>query len=98
MVRLNPVWERVFNDASRVRFGYEHGLYWFASPSVRLGLEAFGNLGPLGSFPTATNQQHSFGPAIKFKFGPVGWDMGLQFGWTDGSDTAVFKSILDFEF
>jgi len=98
MVRLNPVWERVFNDASRVRFGYEHGLYWFASPSVRLGLEAFGNLGPLGSFPTAHNQQHSFGPAIKFKFGPVGWDVGLQFGWTDGSDTTVFKSILDFEF
>ena len=98
MVRLNPVWERVFNDASRVRFGYEHGLYWFASPSVRLGLEAFGNLGPLGSFPTAHNQQHSFGPAIKFKFGPVSWDVGLQFGWTDGSDTTVFKSILDFEF
>jgi len=98
MIRLNPVWERVFNDASRVRFGYEHGLYWFASPSVRLGLEAFGNLGPLGSFQAAHNQQHSFGPAIKFKFGPVGWDVGLQFGWTDGSDTTAFKSIMDFEF
>ena len=97
MIRLNPVWEREFNDASRVRFGYEHGLYWSAKPSVRLGVEAFGTLGPLGSFPTANNQQHSVGPAIKFKFGSVGWDMGLQFGWTDGSDTLVFKSILDFE-
>ncbi|HYT89417.1 MAG TPA: hypothetical protein VEL76_11985, partial [Gemmataceae bacterium] len=65
---------------------------------VRLGIEAFGNLGPIGSVPTANNQQHSFGPAIKFKFGRVGWDLGLQFGWTDGSDTTVFKSILDFEF
>jgi len=27
----------------------------------------------------------------------VGWDMGLQFGWTDRSDDLVFKSILDFE-
>jgi hypothetical protein len=97
MIRLNPVWERVFNDASRVRFGYEHGLYWFASPSVWLGVETFGNLGPLGSFPTANNQQHSFGPAMKFKFGRVSWDVGLQFGWTDRSDDAVFKSILDFE-
>src|SRR2546422_794437 len=73
MIRLNPVWEREFNDASRVRFGYEHGLYWSAKPSVRLGVEAFGTLGPLGSFPTANNQQHSVGPAIKFKFGSVGW-------------------------
>jgi hypothetical protein len=97
MIRLNPVWEREFNDASRLRFGYEHGLYWFAEPTVRLGIEAFGNLGPLGSFPTANNQRHSFGPAIKFKFGRVGWDVGLQFGWTDRSDDAVFKSILDFE-
>src|SRR5207247_8142448 len=70
MVRLNPVWERVFNDASRVRFGYEHGLYWFASPSVRLRLEAFGNLGPLGSFPTATTHHTAFGPSINFQFGP----------------------------
>jgi hypothetical protein len=97
MIRLNPVWEREFNDASRVRFGYEHGLYWFADPSVRLGLEAFGTFGPLGSFPVMQNQQHSFGPAIKFKFGPVGWDVGLQFGLTDRSDDIVFKSILDFE-
>jgi hypothetical protein len=98
MIRLNPVWEREFNDASRVRFGYEHGWYWLAEPTVRLGVEAFGNFGAYGSFPTANNQRHSFGPAIKFKFGRVGWDVGLQFGWTDRSDTTVFKSILDFEF
>ena len=97
MIRLNPVWEREFNDASRVRFGYEHGLYWSANPSVRLGLEAFGTFGPFGSFPTANNQQHSLGPAIKFKWGRMGWDVGLQFGWTDRSDDLVFKSILDFE-
>ena len=97
MVRLNPVWEREFNDASRVRFGYENGWYWFAKPSVRLGIEGFGNFGPIGSFPTTNFQRHSWGPAVKFKFGKVGWDLGMQFGWTDGSDYAVFKSILDFE-
>jgi hypothetical protein len=98
MVRLNPVWEREFNDASRVRFGYENGWYWFASPAVRLGVEGFGVFGPLGSFPTTNAQSHSWGPAVKFKMGPVGWDLGMQFGWTDASDYVVFKSILDFEF
>ncbi len=97
MVRLNPVWEHEFNDASRVRFGYENGWYWFAKPSVRLGIEGFGNFGPLGSFPTTNGQTHSWGPAVKFKFGRMGWDLGMQFGWTDASDYAVFKSIIDFE-
>ena len=98
MVRLNPVWEREFNDASRVRFGYENGWYWFASSAVRLGVEGFGTFGPIGSFPTTNAQSHSWGPAVKFKIGPVGWDMGMQFGWTDVSDYVVFKSILDFSF
>ncbi len=98
MVRLNPVWEREFNDASRVRFGYENGWYWFASPAVRLGVEGFGTFGPIGSFPTTNAQSHSWGPAVKFKIGPMGWDLGMQFGWTDASDYVVFKSILDFEF
>ena len=98
MVRLNPVWEREFNDASRVRFGYENGWYWFTSPVVRLGVEGFANLGPIGSFPTTNNQSYSWGPAAKFKIGPVGWDLGMQFGWTQASDYVVFKSILDFEF
>lgn len=98
MVRLNPVWEREFNDASRVRFGYENGWYWFASPAVRLGVEGFGAFGPIGSFPTTNAQSHSWGPAVKFKIGSVGWDLGMQFGWTDASDYVVFKSILDFEF
>src|SRR2546426_7962206 len=45
--------------SSRVRFGYEHGLYWFAKPSVRLGVEGFGNFGPIGSFPTTNLQTRS---------------------------------------
>ncbi len=98
MVRLNPVWERKFNDASRVRFGYESGGYWFASRAVRLGVEGFGNFGPIGSFPTTNFQTHSWGPAVKFRLWKIGWDLGMQFGWTDQSDYAVFKSILDFEF
>lgn len=97
MIRLNPVLEREFNDASRVKFGYENGWYWFVQPSIRLGVEGFGNFGPIGSFPTTNLQQHSWGPAVKFKFGKVGWDLGMQFGWTDQSDYAVFKSIFDFE-
>jgi hypothetical protein len=97
MIRLNPVLEREFNDASRVKFGYESGWYWFAKPSIRLGVEGFGSFGPIGSFPTTNLQQHSWGPAVKFKFGKIGWDLGMQFGWTDQSDYAVFKSILDFE-
>jgi hypothetical protein len=98
MIRLNPVLERQFNDDSNVNFGYENGLYWFVRPAVRLGIEGFGNFGPLGSFPTTNFQRHSWGPAVKFKIGKLGWDLGMQFGWTDHSDYAVFKSIVDFEF
>jgi hypothetical protein len=98
MVRLNPVFERQFNDDSHVNVGYENGWYWFASPAVRLGVEGFGNFGPIGSFPTTNFQSHSWGPAVKFKIGPVDWDLGMQFGWTDASDYVVFKSILDFAF
>lgn len=98
MIRLNPVWEREFNDASRVGFGYESGVYWFATPKTRFGIEGFGAFGPLGSFPATNSQSHSWGPAVKFKIGKIGWDVGFQFGWTDRSDYAVFKSIVDFEF
>jgi hypothetical protein len=98
MIRLNPVFEREFNDDSNVNFGYESGFYWFVRPAVRLGIEGFGTLGPLGSFPTTNFQTHSWGPAVKFKIGKIGWDLGIQFGWTDQSDYAVFKSIVDFEF
>ena len=98
LIRLNPVLEREFNDASRVQFGYESGLYWLARPTIRLGIEGFGNFGPIGSFPTTNFQSHSWGPAVKVKLGKIGWDLGMQFGWTDRSDYAVFKSILDYEF
>jgi hypothetical protein len=98
LVRLNPVVEREFNDASNVRFGYENGWYWLLRPAVRIGVEGFGNFGPIGSFPTTNFQSHSWGPAVKFKLGKVGWDLGMQFGWTDASDYVVVKSILDFEF
>lgn len=97
MVRLNPVLEHEF-EGSRVQFGYESGFYWFARPAIRLGVEGFGNFGTIGSFPTTNLQPHSWGPAVKFKLGKVGWDLGMQFGWTDRSDYAVFKSILDYEF
>jgi hypothetical protein len=98
MFRLNPVIEREFNDASNVNFGYETGGYWFARPNKRLGIEGFGSFGPIGSFPTTDFQRHSWGPAIKLIFGRVAWDLGLQLGWTHGSDYAVVKSIIDVEF
>lgn len=98
LIRLNPVWEREFNDASRVRFGYETGWYWFAKSAILLGIEGFGGFGPLGSFPTTPLQRHSWGPAMKFKVGKIGWDLGVQFGLTNRSDDVVFKSIVDFEF
>ena len=97
MIRLNPVLEHEF-EGSRVQFGYESGIYWFAKPAIRFGVEGFGNFGPIGSFPTTNLQPHSWGPAVKFKLGKIGWDLGMQFGWTDRSDYAVFKSILDYEF
>jgi hypothetical protein len=98
MIRVNPVVEHHLNEGSRVQFGYETGVYWFLKAAVRLGIEGFGNFGPLGSFPTTNLQRHSWGPAVKFKLGKVGWDLGMQFGWTDRSDYVVFKSILDYEF
>jgi hypothetical protein len=98
LVRLNPVLEREFNDGSNVGFGYENGWYWLLSPAVRAGVEGFGHFGPLGSFPTTNSQSHSWGPAMKFKLGKIGWDLGVQFGWTDASDYVVVKSIIDFEF
>ena len=98
MIRLNPVFEHHVNEGSRVEFGYETGFYWFLKAAVRLGIEGFGNFGPLGSFPRTNLQPHSWGPAVKLKFWKVGWDLGMQFGWTDRSDYVVFKSILDYEF
>jgi hypothetical protein len=98
MIRLNPVFEQELNGGSRVQFGYETGFYWFMKTAIRLGVEGFGNFGPLGSFPTTNFQPHSWGPAVKFKLGKIAWDLGMQFGWTDRSDYVVFKSILDYEF
>jgi hypothetical protein len=94
MIRVNPT---VIENGRNTKFGYEVGLYGFLQPTVRVGVETFSNLGPLGPSQQSL-VQHSVGPAVQFEWGKISWDLGIQFGLNSLSDRTAVKSIIYFHF
>jgi hypothetical protein len=62
---------------------------------VSLGVEYYGDLGPIGHFAKADQQQHQLFPAIDLNFSPD-WEFnfGVGFGLTRSTDDLMVKLIL----
>ena len=102
----NAQWELIFNPIVDATFG-SHGEADFA-PAVRLarkldkdvfvGLEYYGDLGPLGNFLPLRDQQHTLFAVTDFKVGEFDVDFGIGYGLTAGSDRMAVKGILGYAF
>jgi hypothetical protein len=67
-------------------------------PWLEPGVEWFSEFGELGNSGSFDNQGHSIGPALYGKIGPVKYDVGYQFGVSDGAPDGEAKAILEYEF
>ncbi len=80
--RLNLVAERLFRASAPVVFSYAAALdYAVAGDDVRLGVQAFGDLGDTDRF--GGRQEHFVGPVARFEIErpPVGGELGIEVGY-----------------
>jgi hypothetical protein len=102
----NSEWEFIVNPIFDAGFGSQG--YIDPAPAARLarkvaedtfiGIEYYSDLGPVGSIPSFTQQQHQLFGVVDFKVGPVDVDFGVGYGLTPGSDRLVAKIILEYAF
>jgi hypothetical protein len=102
----NPQWEFIVNPIMDFAFG-AGGDMTFA-PNARLarklgedffiGVEYYSDLGAPGSFPSFQNQSHQLYAVTDFKVGELDVDIGVGYGFTQGSDLWMVKTILSYAF
>ncbi len=101
-VSINPVLDRAIKGES-VRNGFEFSpaakVSYGVTPTVAVGLEYYGALGPVSHFDRAHDQQHQLFPVIDLDLGPQ-WEFnaGVGFGLTPSTDRLIIKVILGYRF
>ncbi len=82
-----------FEFSPAVKVGYD------VTPTVSVGLEYYGSLGPVTHFDRAHDQQHQLFPVIDLNLGPK-WEFnfGVGFGLTPSTDRIIVKMILGYRF
>ena len=90
------------NAAGGVTFGYAAQSRWVLSPALAVGLEAFGEPGRIGRFPSLTEQGHRAGPVLSGAFeiegfGTIGYELGYLFGLTSGTPDGTLKWLLAYQ-
>ncbi len=101
-LRLNLIAEKELADGAPVELGYAASADVEAVGEVRLGLQAYGELGTFKHF--APRAEHFIGPVAKFEIEGLGPEVGVQLGYllalgkarddTDGQ----FKLAFELEF
>ncbi len=86
-----------------VGFGYRLQARWRLLPQFQPGLEAYGDLGPIGIINPLPEEQHLFGPVAQGRFtlgsmpGNLQYNFGYLFGLTRESPGGAVKLILEYE-
>ena len=102
----NSQWEFIANPIVDLSFG-SGGEADFA-PALRLarnlgndwyvGVEYYGDFGKIGDFLPLEQQSQQLFAVTDFKAGVVDVELGVGYGFTDGSDRLVAKAILGYAF
>jgi len=101
-VSINPVLDRAIKGES-VRKGFEFSpaakVSYGVTPTVAVGLEYYGALGPVSHFDRAHDQQHQLFPVIDLDLGPQ-WEFnaGVGVALTPSTDRLIIKMILGYRF
>jgi len=99
-------WYFAFNPAlEKSIHGQNSNKGWDFAPAVKIGfdvtklisagVEYYGDLGQIGKFASANEQQHQLFPVVDLNFSPD-WEFnfGVGFGLTRGTDDLIIKLIL----
>jgi hypothetical protein len=95
---FNPTIDRALRtDAGPPRFEFSPNvaLTFDATPKVNLGLEYYGELGPIGNFNSASQQQHQLFAITNLNVSPA-WEINFGYGiaLTKSGDRRLVKLIL----
>lgn len=91
---VNPIVEIGFGQNGQAEFAPAARLARKFGDDFALGLEYYGNLGPIGSFPAFNQQQHALYGVVDFKVGRFDVNFGVGYGLTGGSDRLMTKMII----
>ncbi len=101
-LRLNLIGKKALTAGERVELGYAASADIAVVEDVRLGMQAYGDLGTFRRF--ALRHEHYAGPVVKFEIEGLGPEVGVELGYlfalgaaTDSSD-GQFHLRLEFEF
>ena len=101
---FNPVFGRsLAGEGVKQGRGFEFSpnakVAYDVTDKVTLGLEYYGNLGPVRGFDPPRQQQHAIFPVVDLNLGPK-WEFnaGVGFGLTPATDGVVLKMILGYRF
>jgi len=100
--RLNLIFEKELESGHDVEIGYAASVDVEAFHEVRIGAQAFGELGTFNRF--LPREEHFLGPVAKFEIEGLGPEIGVELGYLFALDKAKddadgqFRLALEFEF
>lgn len=101
-LRLNVIGEKALVSGSPVEFGYAASIDYAVTDDIRLGAQAYGELGTFRDF--APREEHFVGPVAKFEIEGLGPELGVEVGYLFALDKArddsdgQFRLQLEVEF
>ena len=99
---LNPTFDKSFHGATKdvgYIFSPNFKAAYNVTKVVAAGFEYYGSLGPLNNFFPYQSQQQQLFAAIDLDWS-ADWEFNCGYGWgfTNGTDNAIFKIILGYRF
>ncbi len=91
---VNPIVDASFGSSGALEFAPAARLARSVGGDVMLGVEYYGNVGPLGNFSTIDTQQHNLFGVIDFQAFGLDVNFGVGVGLTDASDAIITKLIV----
>lgn len=98
-LRINPIFEKPLSDlAEGLVLEYAAGIYRGMSPTISLGLEAYGEIGQIANPNSADAQTHYLAPAAEYKI-KEGFAIGgsVALGQTKSSEDRIGKFFVEVE-
>lgn len=90
-------------EAGKAELGYQWQLKYRWQPTLELGVQGLGDVGPWNDWEPRGEQSHQAGPALfgRARLGDhqaLTYNAGLLFGMTDGSPRNTLRLQVEFEF
>ena len=89
-------------EPEKLALGYQWQVKGMVAHGIEVGAQGFGTMGPWNRWASASEQEHTAGPALFLKTnvlgGPIALDVAWLFGIGDGSPKNVLRLRLQHEF